>query len=129
MCNREPTRRVKGARRGHGLWETFGVPRVGMQHALIGTRLMGFFSFLILGIIAGIIARLIIPGRQKGGWVLTIILGIVGAMLGGWLAGLILGPNTVYDQFFSLAGWIAAIVGALIVTLIFNALFNRRRRA
>ena len=89
---------------------------------------MGFLSFLILGIIAGIIARLIIPGRQKGGWVLTIILGVVGAMLGGWLAGLILGPNDVYAQFFSLAGWIAAIVGALIVTLIFNALFNRRRR-
>ena len=86
---------------------------------------MGFISFIILGIIA----RLIIPGRQKGGWVLTVILGIVGAMLGGWIAGLVLGPNDVYGQFFSLAGWIAAIVGALIVTIIFNAVFNRRRHA
>ena len=103
-----------------------GVPRVGMQHPLIGTPTMGFLSFLILGIIADIIARLIIPGRQKGGWVLTIILGIVGAMLGGWIAGFFVAD--AYSSFFSLAAWIAAIVGALIVTLIFNALFNRRRR-
>ena len=62
---------------------------------------MGFLSFLILGIIAGIIARLIIPGRQKGGWVLTIILGIVGAMLGGWIAGFFV--SDAYSSFFSLA--------------------------
>ncbi|HEY4225865.1 MAG TPA: GlsB/YeaQ/YmgE family stress response membrane protein [Pseudolysinimonas sp.] len=87
---------------------------------------MSFIAFLILGILAGIIARLIIPGRQRGGWLLTIILGIVGAMLGGWIAGFF--SADVYTSFFSLWGWIAAIVGALIVTLIFNAIFNGRRR-
>ncbi len=86
---------------------------------------MSFIAFIILGILAGIIARLIIPGRQKGGWLLTVILGIVGAVVGGWIAGLF--NADVYTGFFSLWGWIAAIVGALIVTLIFNALFNRRR--
>ena len=86
---------------------------------------VSFIAFLILGILAGVIARLIIPGRQKGGWVLTIILGIVGAMLGGWIAGFF--NQDVYTSFFSLWGWIFAIIGALIVTLIFNALFNRRR--
>ena len=87
---------------------------------------MSFIAFLILGILAGVIARLIIPGRQKGGWLLTVILGIVGAMLGGWIAGFF--DKDVYTSFFSLWGWIFAIIGALIVTLVFNALFNRRRR-
>ena len=86
---------------------------------------MGFLAFLILGIIGGIIARLIIPGRQKGGWLLTVILGIVGAMLGGWIAGFFV--EDAYAEFWSLPAWIAAIVGALIVTIIFNVVFNRRR--
>jgi uncharacterized membrane protein YeaQ/YmgE (transglycosylase-associated protein family) len=47
-------------------------------------------------------------------------------MLGGWIAGFFVAD--AYSSFFSLAAWIAAIVGALIVTLVFNALFNRRRR-
>jgi uncharacterized membrane protein YeaQ/YmgE (transglycosylase-associated protein family) len=88
---------------------------------------MGFLAFLILGLIGGIIARLILPGKQRGGFILTLVLGVIGAMLGGWIAGL-LGAD-VYTQFFSLPAWIAAIVGALIVTLIFNAIFRRRRRA
>lgn len=87
---------------------------------------MGFLAFLLLGLIGGLIARAILPGKQRGGFILTLVLGVVGAMLGGWIAGLVLGPNDVYGSFFSLGGWIAAIVGALIVTLIFNALFRRR---
>lgn len=46
---------------------------------------MGFFSFLLLGLIAGAIAKLILPGKQAGGWFATLLLGVVGAMLGGWL--------------------------------------------
>lgn len=56
---------------------------------------MGWFSFLILGIIAGVIAKLIL--RQKAGWFLTIILGVLGAMVGGWIAGLI--PGIGYENF------------------------------
>jgi len=85
---------------------------------------MGFIAFLILGIIAGVIAKLIIPGKQAGGWVLTIILGIVGAMLGGWIAGLF--GLDVYTQFWSLPAWIAAVVGAIIVLLIYGAIVGRR---
>lgn len=88
---------------------------------------MSFIAFAILGIIAGIIARLIIPGRQRGGILITIVLGILGAMVGGWIAGL-LGLN-VYTEFFSLPAWIAAIAGALVVLLIYGAIFGRRRRA
>jgi uncharacterized membrane protein YeaQ/YmgE (transglycosylase-associated protein family) len=86
---------------------------------------MGFLAFLILGLIAGAIARLIIPGRQRGGWILTLLLGVVGAMLGGWIAGFFV--EDAYENFWSIPAWVAAIVGALIVTIIFNLLFNRRR--
>ncbi len=87
---------------------------------------MGFLAFLILGLIGGIIARAFLPGTQSGGFLLTLVLGVIGAMLGGWLAGAVFGAD-VYTSFFSLTGWIAAIVGALIVTLVVNAITSRRR--
>lgn len=87
---------------------------------------MSFIAFLILGVIAGIIAKLIIPGKQRGGVVITIILGVLGAMLGGWIAGL-LGVD-VYNEFWSFPAWIAAIGGAIIVLLVYGAVFGRRRR-
>ena len=46
---------------------------------------MSFLAFLILGLIAGAIAKLILPGRQGGGWFITLLLGVLGALLGGWL--------------------------------------------
>lgn len=48
---------------------------------------MGIIAWIIFGLIAGIIAKLIMPGRDGGGFFLTCILGIVGAVVGGWLAG------------------------------------------
>ncbi len=44
-----------------------------------------FFGFLLLGLIAGAIAKLILPGKQGGGWLITLVLGVVGALLGGFL--------------------------------------------
>lgn len=86
---------------------------------------MGFFGFLILGLIAGAIAKAILPGRQGGGWLVTLLLGVVGAILGGWIGGLIFGGNTL-GTFFEIRTWVTAIVGSLIVLLIWGAL-NRRR--
>jgi uncharacterized membrane protein YeaQ/YmgE (transglycosylase-associated protein family) len=85
---------------------------------------MGWFSFLILGIIAGIIAKLIL--RTKANWFLTIVLGVLGAMVGGWIAGLI--PGIGYENFWSIQSWLIAIVGAIIVLLIYG-LITRRRTA
>jgi uncharacterized membrane protein YeaQ/YmgE (transglycosylase-associated protein family) len=84
---------------------------------------MGWLSFLILGIIAGVIAKAIL--RQKAGWLLTIILGVLGAMVGGWIAGLI--PGVGYANFWSIQSWLIAIGGALVVLLIFGAITGRRR--
>ncbi|MDT3329339.1 MULTISPECIES: GlsB/YeaQ/YmgE family stress response membrane protein [Microbacterium] len=85
---------------------------------------MGFFGFLILGLLAGAIAKLILPGKQGGGWFVTLLLGIVGALLGGWLGGLIFNVNL--NEFFSLSTWLLAIGGSLIVLLIYGALVGRK---
>jgi len=85
---------------------------------------MGFFGFLLLGLIAGAIAKLILPGKQGGGWLVTLLLGVVGALLGGFLGGLIFG--TGLQEFFSLQTWLLAIGGSIIVLLIYGFITNRR---
>lgn len=86
---------------------------------------MGFFAFLILGLLAGAIAKMILPGRQGGGWLTTLILGVVGALLGGWLGSLLFG--TGLEEFFSLQTWLLAIGGAIVVLLIWGMITGRRR--
>jgi len=88
---------------------------------------MGFFAFLILGLIAGAIAKLILPGKQGGGWFVTLLLGVVGAMLGGWLGGILFNANV--DQFWSISTWLLAIGGSIVVLLIWGLLFGRRKAA
>ena len=87
---------------------------------------MGFLVFLIFGLIAGALAKLILPGKQGGGWIVTLLLGVVGAMLGGWIAGLF--GQDVYTSFFSPLGWLFAIGGALIVLLIWGLITKNRGR-
>lgn len=84
---------------------------------------MGFFGFLLLGLIAGAIAKAILPGKQGGGWFITLLLGVVGALLGGFLGGLIFGVNL--NEFFSISTWLLAIAGSLIVLLIYGAVTRR----
>lgn len=83
---------------------------------------MGFLAFLLLGLIAGAIAKAILPGRQGGGWFITLLLGVVGALLGGWLGGLLFGVDM--NEFWSIESWLTAIVGSIIVLLIYG-LFTR----
>ena len=84
------------------------------------------FSFLILGLIAGAIAKLILPGKQGGGWFVTLLLGVVGAMLGGWLGGLIFNVNL--QGFFNLSTWLLAIGGSILVLLIYGLITGRRAK-
>ncbi|CAH0212495.1 hypothetical protein SRABI76_02301 [Microbacterium oxydans] len=88
---------------------------------------MGFFAFLLLGLIAGAIAKAILPGKQGGGWFITLLLGVVGAMLGGWLGGLLF--NARVDEFFSLSSWLLAIGGSILVLLIYGLITGRRSKA
>ncbi|MEW1822053.1 GlsB/YeaQ/YmgE family stress response membrane protein [Arthrobacter sp. NPDC080031] len=87
---------------------------------------MGFLAFLLLGLIAGAIAKAILPGRQGGGLLLTMLLGVVGAFLGGWIGSLLFGGGL--GDFFDLRTWLLSILGAIIVLLIFGALRGRRSR-
>ncbi len=86
---------------------------------------MGFLAFLILGLIAGAIAKAILPGRQGGGWIATLLLGVLGAMLGGWLGGMIF--DTDIDAFFSLSSWALAIGGSIVVLLIWGLITGRKK--
>ncbi|MCQ1948391.1 GlsB/YeaQ/YmgE family stress response membrane protein [Arthrobacter sp. zg-Y859] len=79
---------------------------------------MGFIAFLILGLIAGAIAKMVLPGRQGGGWIATLVLGVIGALLGGWLGGLLF--DVPLENFWSIQTWLVAIVGALIVLVIYG---------
>lgn len=88
---------------------------------------MGFIAFIILGLIAGAIAKAILPGRQGGGWIATLILGVVGALLGGWLGGLLFGANL--EGFFDITTWLLAIGGAIIVLLIWGLITGRNKTA
>ncbi|WP_029150566.1 GlsB/YeaQ/YmgE family stress response membrane protein [Microbacterium indicum] len=87
---------------------------------------MGFFGFLILGLLAGAIAKLILPGKQGGGWFVTLLLGVVGALLGGWLGGLIFGVDL--QGFFDLSTWLLAIGGSIVVLLIYGLITGRRSK-
>ena len=85
---------------------------------------MGFLGFLLLGLIAGAIAKAILPGEQGGGWLATMILGVVGALLGGWLGSLLF--NAPLEEFFSLQTWLLAILGSIVVLLVYGAIVGRK---
>ena len=87
---------------------------------------MGFFAYLILGLIAGAIAKAILPGKQGGGWISTLIIGVIGAILGGWLGGAIFGAQM--DKFFSLSTWLCAIGGSLIVLVVWGFITSKRSK-
>lgn len=84
---------------------------------------MGFLGFILLGLIAGAIAKAIMPGKQGGGWIATLLLGVVGAVLGGWLGSLMFDKGL--ENFWDLSTWLLAIVGALIVLFIWGLVTKR----
>jgi uncharacterized membrane protein YeaQ/YmgE (transglycosylase-associated protein family) len=85
-------------------------------------------SWLICGLIVGLIARLLVPGRQPMSLLMTIVLGIVGAIVGGFLYSLIQGPPADPLSLSGNAwhGWIVSILGAVVVLLVYQALYPRR---
>lgn len=86
---------------------------------------MGIIAWIILGLIAGAIAKAIMPGNDPGGLIVTALLGIVGALLGGFLATALFNANP-NDGFFDLSTWLSAIIGSLIVLAIYRAVVGRR---
>jgi uncharacterized membrane protein YeaQ/YmgE (transglycosylase-associated protein family) len=87
---------------------------------------VGIIAFLILGLLAGAIAKALIPGDDPGGIIITMLIGVVGALLGGFLAGALFDKDPM-DEFFDLSTWVTAIVGSIILLLIYRAVAGRRR--
>jgi uncharacterized membrane protein YeaQ/YmgE (transglycosylase-associated protein family) len=86
---------------------------------------MGIIAFIILGLIAGVIAKSLMPGDDPGGFIVTTIIGIVGAVLGGFLAGVLFDAEPL-DEFFDLSTWLTAIVGAIILLALYRMVAGRR---
>jgi uncharacterized membrane protein YeaQ/YmgE (transglycosylase-associated protein family) len=85
---------------------------------------MGILLWIIFGLIVGAVAKLIMPGRDPGGIIITMLLGIVGALVGGWL-GQALGMYRPGEP----AGFIMAVIGAIILLAIYRLLRGRRTYA
>jgi uncharacterized membrane protein YeaQ/YmgE (transglycosylase-associated protein family) len=83
---------------------------------------MGIIAWIVLGAIAGVIANMIMGGRE--GILGTIVLGIVGAVVGGWLAGRVLNVADVTG--LNLESIVVSVIGAIIVLAVFRALRGRR---
>ena len=86
---------------------------------------MGIIGWVLLGFLAGLIAKAIMPGAERGGFIVTTLLGIGGALLGGFLAT-VLGLGDPIDEFFDLSTWAAAVAGALVILFAWNAIDGRR---
>ena len=84
----------------------------------------GLLWFLLFGLAVGVIARLIVPGPQPGGWTMSIMIGVVGSFVGAFL-GRILG---IYQP-GQAAGWVMSVVGAIALLLVYHAIVSRRSHA
>ena len=85
---------------------------------------MGILSWIIFGLVAGVIAKLLMPGRDPGGCIVTMLLGIAGAFVGGFIFEQLTGrPDVIRFDLGSLA---VAVVGAIVVLLIYRLTAGRR---
>ncbi|MER5948708.1 GlsB/YeaQ/YmgE family stress response membrane protein [Streptomyces sp. cg28] len=89
---------------------------------------MGIIAWIVIGLLAGAIAKLLLPGKDPGGIIITMLIGIAGGLLGGWLGKVIFGVDSI-DGFFNLSTWVAAIVGSLILLILYRVITGNRRRA
>ena len=85
---------------------------------------MGIIAFIVLGLIAGVIAKAIMPGDDPGGIIVTAIIGIVGALLGGFIAAALFDAHPL-DEFFDISTWLTAIVGSIILLVIYRVVVDR----
>ena len=80
----------------------------------------GIIATLIIGLVIGAIAKLLMPGRDPGGCIITILLGIAGSFVGTWIGRLMFGPDYI-------AGFIASVIGAMLLLLLYRVVFGHKR--
>jgi uncharacterized membrane protein YeaQ/YmgE (transglycosylase-associated protein family) len=81
---------------------------------------MNFLGWILFGLVVGAIAKFLMPGRDPGGWIVTILLGIAGSFVGGFLATTLMGREQ------NAAGWIGSIIGAIVLLFIYRLIVGRR---
>lgn len=82
---------------------------------------MGILSWILFGLVIGIIAKLLMPGRDPGGFIVTILLGIAGALLGGFI-----GRTMGFYGESEGAGWLMSILGAIVLLALYRLMVRRR---
>ena len=86
---------------------------------------MGIIGWILRGILAGIIAKALLPGDDPGGFIITALIGIAGALVGGFVAQA-LGFGDPIDEFFDISTWVAAIIGSIALLLVYRVVSGRR---
>jgi uncharacterized membrane protein YeaQ/YmgE (transglycosylase-associated protein family) len=85
---------------------------------------MGIIAWIVLGLGAGLLANMLIPGRRAQGLILTCLIGVAGALGGGWAATRLFHVHTL-NGFFNLSTWLTAVAGAAVLLLIFHLISAR----
>ena len=88
---------------------------------------MGIIALIILGLLAGAIAKAILPGDDPGGIIVTAIIGVAGALLGGLVASWLFDAHPL-DDFFDISTWLTAIIGSIVLLLIYRVVVGRGDR-
>lgn len=84
---------------------------------------MGIIGWILLGLLAGAIAKLILPGEDPGGFIVTTLIGIAGALVGGFIASALdIGD---LDEFFDIGTWLIAIAGSLLLLVVYRLFTDR----
>ncbi|WP_019146995.1 GlsB/YeaQ/YmgE family stress response membrane protein [Timonella senegalensis] len=86
---------------------------------------MSFIAWILIGLIMGAIARAVLPGRADGGWVVTLVVGVIGAIVGGWIASMV--GSSSNNGFFDLKTWIFAFLGSLVVLFVWGAVSGNKK--
>jgi uncharacterized membrane protein YeaQ/YmgE (transglycosylase-associated protein family) len=88
---------------------------------------MGVIGWIVVGLVVGALAKLIMPGKDPGGIIVTCIIGVVGGLLGGWVSSKAFGVDT--GSFWDLKTWLISLVGAVVLLGIYRLLVGRRHRS
>jgi uncharacterized membrane protein YeaQ/YmgE (transglycosylase-associated protein family) len=89
--------------------------------------ILGIIAWIVLGLLAGMLAKAILPGAQSGGLIVTTVIGILGAVIGGFVARA-LGFGDPIDEFFDISTWLAAVIGAIALLVAWGMISGRERR-
>jgi uncharacterized membrane protein YeaQ/YmgE (transglycosylase-associated protein family) len=85
---------------------------------------MGIIAWIVLGLAAGLLANMLVPGRRSQGLILTCVIGVAGALGGGWVATRLFHVHTL-QGFFNLSTWLTAIAGAAVLLLAYRLVSER----